>query len=232
MMPPLDDASPAVVPDSPSLTERQVVAYLRDHPDLLPCHPDLIAVLPSRWQGETVVDFQSFMISRLREEVDSLRDCAAELLYTTRSNMSTQDRTHQAVLACMEAHDFAALCQVVHEELPDVLTVDVVRLCLESSIAAPCVPLPDGWSERFFGGRESMLRDATEGDPVVFGDAAGAIRSDALVRLRPGPDLPNGILALGSCELETFHATQGTELLLFLARVVALCVRRWLTTAR
>ena len=232
MMPSSDDVSPAVVPDSSALTETQVMAYLHDHPDLLLRHPDLIATPPSRWQAGKVVDLQYFMIDRLRGEIDSLRDCTTDLLHTTRSNMSTQDRTHQAVLACVEAESFAALCQVVHEDLPAVLDVDVVRLCLESVATAPVVHLPDGGTERLLGGRETLLRDATAGDPVLFDDAAGAVRSDALVRLRLGPGLPHGILALGSCETETFHATQGTELLVFLAQVVALCVRRWLTTDR
>ncbi|KAF0138147.1 MAG: hypothetical protein FD153_1496 [Rhodospirillaceae bacterium] len=224
MMPTSDDLAASEV------REEQVVAYLQDHPDLLFRYPDLILATPSRWQDTKVVDLQHVMINRLREELDSLRGCADALLQTTRSNMSTQERTHRAVLALLGADSFADLCRVVSEDFPVLLAVDVAVLGLEPGLAWPVASLRclgHGDTDRFLSTRETVLRDNQPGDPFLFGEAAGAVRSDALVRLRPGSDLPQGVLALGACAAGAFHAGQGTELLMFLGRVLEQCVRRW-----
>lgn len=155
------------------------------------------------------------MINRLREEIDSLRGCADELLQTTRSNMSTQERIHQAALALVGANGFAELHRTV--------SVDVIMLGLESSLsfpATPAMPLSDGAIDQLLDTHEILLRDNRCGDPILFGKAASTVHSDALVRLHPGPDLPQGLLALGTRGANTFHAGQGTELRVFLARVL------------
>lgn len=216
------------------VTEDQVVAYLSCHPDFLRHYPDLIAIPPSRWQAGKVVDLQYFMIDRLREELDSLRDCADELLQTTHSNMSTQERTHQAVLALVGADGFTELCRTVSEDLPALLAVDVITLGLEPDLslsATPMLSLANGTIDQLLGTHEILLRDNRSGDPILFGETADTVHSDALVRLHPGPNLPQGLLVLGARGADTFHTGQGTELLVFLARVLELCVRRWLTVA-
>ena len=65
-------------------------------------------------------------------------------------------------------------------------------------------------------------------DGTVFGEAAGLIASAAIARLRPSTVTPQGMLALGARHAGTFHPTQGTDLLLFLARVTQHCLDRWL----
>ena len=88
-----------------TLTAEQVETYLRQNPGFLTERPDLIAVLapPSRWDGGSVVDLQSVMVQRLREESRDLRDAANLLISTTRSNMIVQTRTHAAVMAMLGA---------------------------------------------------------------------------------------------------------------------------------
>lgn len=188
------DDLPVVVTD---VTEGQVIAYLRCHSDFLRRHTDLIVTPPSRWQAGKVVDLQYFMIERLREELDSVRGCANELLQTIRSNMSTQERTHQAVLALIGADDFAELHRTVSEDLPAL--VDMITLGLESALSFPATPvisLPDGDIDRLLGVREILLRDNRYGDPILFGKAASSLHSDVLmIRLHPGPELPQGLLA-------------------------------------
>ena len=58
----------------------EVAAYLRQHPDFLVEHPELLEVLtPPRLQrGERVVDMQQFMLKRQRAEIARLQEPAAQ----------------------------------------------------------------------------------------------------------------------------------------------------------
>ena len=87
-------------PEAP-LAEADVLAFLRAHPDFLARHPDVIVEMsaPGRWSGNGIVDMQKFLIDRRGIEMDELRDAAQDVIETSRSNMSTQTRTHGAVLS-------------------------------------------------------------------------------------------------------------------------------------
>lgn len=88
--------------------------------------------------------------------------------------------------------------------------------------------LPPGFVAAFFpAGRQALLRPQIQAEPVIYGDLAGLVRSDALVRLDPGAGLPPGLLALGTRLDGTFEPDMAMDLLVFLARVVEVCVRRW-----
>jgi uncharacterized protein YigA (DUF484 family) len=230
-----EDAAPADI----GLTEAQVADYLRRHGDFLLRHPDLVLSLtpPSRFaEGGAVVDLQAFMIDRLKEEVHRIKGAAEDLILTSRSNMSTQNRTHQAVLVLLSADDLGALAQAVADDLPPILDVDVAGLCFETSeraLPALEVPgvlrLPAGSVDLLLGGpdRSCALNEEMPGDPALFGSGAGLVASSALVRLAAGGNAPPGLLVLGSRHGCTFHAGQGTELITFLARVLESGIRRF-----
>lgn len=219
-------------------TEAQVAAYLRRHGDFLLRHPELVMSLspPSRWtEAGAVVDMQAFMIERLKEEVNRIKGAAEDLILTSRSNMSTQNRTHQAVLVLLEADDLETLTQVIAEDLAPILDVDVATLCFEQvqpqppALSVPGIQhIPVGSVDLLMGGpdRACALNEEMPGDPALFGAGAGLVASSALVRLSPGGICPDGVLALGSRHGCTFHAGQGTELISFLARVIEIRLQR------
>ncbi|MDR3441094.1 DUF484 family protein [Telmatospirillum sp.] len=216
-----------------SVSDEQVAAFLHDHPEFLVDHPELITTLtlPARFDAGPVVDLQQHVIGRLREEVEQLRGCAEHLISTSRSNMSTQTRTHEAALALLDAGSMTGLARVVADDLPGLLDVDVATIGFEtgegpSPLMAGILTLPNGLLDRILGDGEVMLRASTTGDPALFGDGAGLVSSCALVRLTPN-GLPGGVIALGSRNERGFHNSQGTELLSFLARIVEDCVVRW-----
>ena len=223
-----ETASPLI---DPALTEEQVVDYLRDHPDLLARHPELLGKMtpPSRFAGGPVVDLQHFMIGRLSEELESMRGCAEHLITTSRSNMSVQSRTHEGVLAILAGGDLEGLLRAVTEDVPALLGIDIAVIAFEVGHAPQpaCVPvLPDAYVDECLGQGDVMLRAASTSEPSIFGVASSLVRSFALVRLEP-KGLPRGLLALGSRSERTFNATQGTELLAFLAHVIEDCLARW-----
>ena len=217
------------------ISEKQVEAYLKEHPDFLTQHESLLDVLtpPMRWSGDKVVDLQSYMLDKLRDEQDDLKDAANLLINTTRENMLIQTRTHAGVIAMLEANTIENLIHVISMDMPMLLDVDAVSLCFETGgedfgeldntgvrwFAPNTVKKVLGSDNEF-----AKLLEHTSDDGSVFGEAAGIVRSAALARIGPQNKLPSGLLALGSRTKGSFHGGQGTDLLMFLARVLEHCL--------
>jgi hypothetical protein len=217
-------------------TGKQVAAYLESHPDFFAHHPDLLMRLaaPSRWSGDAVVDIQKFMVDTLRGELEGLRRCVQEVIETSRSNLSTQTRTHAAILALLAAEDLQQLLEVVHDDLPVLLDVDISALAFEPAPAPFAIGgdlrrLAQGEVDRWIGsGQEVALFVEMCDGRSVFDGGAQLVRSAAFARVQPAALSTKGVLALGSRHPAMFHPGQGTDLLRFLARVVEHCLQRFL----
>ncbi|MBT3237900.1 MAG: DUF484 family protein [Rhodospirillaceae bacterium] len=233
----------ASVEDTDALTDDKITEYLANNPDFLARNPEIVKSLtaPSRWDGDGVADMQKFMLEQLRGEIDNLRDCAQDVIETSRTNMSIQTRVHTAVLALLSADGFADTVKVVTDDLPLLLDIDVAVVGFEppddrSDPKAAKFMLSDinrlslGDVERFVGIDQDvlLLREVFD-DDSIFGEGAGLVHSAALARLRPGNQTPPGMVALGS-RGNVFYPGQGTELISFLARVLERCFDRWQTT--
>jgi uncharacterized protein YigA (DUF484 family) len=223
------------------LSDAEVAAYLRRHPDFLARHPDLLTHLtpPEMQRGEGVYDMQFFMLQRLRHEVTRLKGQQRALIATSRSNLTSQQRVHAAVLALLSATSFEQLLQVVTTDLAVLLDVDVVTIGVETAgLAQPRLPmagillLAGGTVDQLLGSdRDALLRSSIVGDPMLFGGGAGLVRSDALLRLSVSEHAPAGLLCLGTRRSDKFHPGQGTELLTFLARTLEVTIAAWLDLA-
>jgi uncharacterized protein len=219
-------------------SEADVGAYLRDHPDFLLRNAELLSVLtpPALRRGDQVVDMQSFMLQRQRAEIERLNGQHNELIATSRANLTSQARVHGAVLAVLSARSFEQLIQIVTTDLAIMLDADVATIAVES--AEPMKPklrnqgvqiLTPGTVDQLFGTeRDVILHEEIVGDPALFGDGAGLVRSAALLRLNVSAKAPAGLLALGARRSGNFHVAQGTELLHFLACAVAVTIAQWL----
>jgi len=214
-------------------TADQVAAYLRAHPDFLREYPEIAAdVLPGRDLGDGIADLQAHTLRALRAELLTMRSGAEELIHNARSNMSTQTSTHDAVLAVLAADSFEVFVRTLTDDLPPLLQVDLLMLCFEPGLpkgaAIYVQELQAGAVDRLLGvGSATRLRPTVGEEPALYGSGDGLVASDALVRLPLGDDLPPALMALGSRHADTFHNGQATELLTFLAGVVAHTVRRW-----
>ena len=217
-------------------SDEQVARYLRAHPDFLLRHPEVAVRLavPAREHGAGVADLQHYMIERLRNELDQMRGCAEHLITTTRSNMSTQARTHEAALALLGADGMAGMVEALGD-IAALLEVEVAALAFEAA-GAVVPPLAAAGLQRLPEGsvavlceaeRGIVLRASAPGEAEIFGDGAGLVGSSALVRIAAGGRCPPGLLALGAREERFFHSGQATDLLAFLGRIAEIAVRRW-----
>lgn len=232
-----------------SLNDGVVADYLREHPDFLVRHPELIEILipPERRldgaAGGVVLDLHRFMLERLRYEMRGLRDSHDLLVTTGRSNMSAQARIHEAVLAILSAPTFERLIETITDDLAILLDLDVATLCVERREDDTDTEELDGGEIKVRGlhrvevgtvarllgpKRRLLLREEIGGDLDIFGPMAGLVRSDALIRLQISPVTPPALLALGARQVGAFHPQQGSELLDFLARSLEITVRAWL----
>ena len=217
-------------------TDDQVAGYLRAHPEFFATRPELLRVMaaPSRWSGDTVVDLQRFQVESLRGEIAGLRDCANEVIETSRTNLAIQTRTHAAVLALIAAPDLEHLLRVVSDDLAILLGVDVAVLSVEPAACLQVLiggigRLRSGDVDRFVGpGRDVALYREMVDDGTLFGAGAGLVRSAALARIRWAEEMPVGLLGFGCRRDGAFHPGQGTELLRFLAKIVEVCLSRLL----
>lgn len=235
---PPDTVRPVLPAAGATLTAAEVAAYLRQNPDFLVQHAELLEVLtpPSQQRGERVIDMQQFMLQHQRAEIARLKSQHRALIATSRANLASQSRVHAAVLALLAASSFEQLIQIVTTDLAVLLDADVVTIAVESSgqqrprLSHQGVQILDpGTVDAVLGAdRDVVLQSDAEGDPMLFGDGAGLVRSAALLRLSVSAAAPAGLLCIGMRRTGKFHGGQGTELLSFLARALGVTIAAWL----
>ena len=232
-------------PEPPQQSEigaRDVIAYLREHPDFLDRHPEALRLVrpPARKAGDGVLDFQHFLLERLRRDMVRLEDEQKSLISTSRGNLASQCRVHKAVVAMLRARSFEHLLQIVTTDLALLIDVDVVTLGIEST-AARMTRLPlqgihllrSGMVDSLLGtNRDALLSNNVQADPVLFGAAAGLVRSQALLRLSISRSGPIGLMCMGTRNTDAFYPGLGTELLTFLARALEITIAQWLERGR
>jgi uncharacterized protein YigA (DUF484 family) len=221
------------------LSADAVRAWLRQNPDFLAQNPDLLMTLtpPEQRIGEAVVDFQRFMVERQQRELEKLKVGSQELLAVSRLNKATQQAVHKAVLSLLAAPTFERAIAVVIEDWVSDLDLDTVVLGVESAPGSAMPALKAGLMRLGAGevdsrlGRGNDVRTFAKLDPpdsALFGETAALARSVAWLRLSIHESAPPGLLALGSRDEGRFHPRQNTELLRFLANVLAVTIRAWL----
>ena len=231
------------LPPQPSEVGAQdVIAYLRQHPDFLERHPEALRLVrpPSRKTGDGVLDFQHFMLERLRRDVVRLEGEQKSLISTSRGNLASQCRVHKAVVAMLRAANFEHLLQIVTTDLAVLIDVDVVTIGVESETARMTrLPvhgihlLRSGTVDALLGpNRDHLLASDIQADPALFGAAAGLVRSQALLRLSISRSGPIGLMCIGTRKPDTFQPGLGTELLTFLARALGITIAQWLERGR
>ncbi|MDE0780782.1 MAG: DUF484 family protein [Alphaproteobacteria bacterium] len=229
-----------------NLADTQVVEFLRENPDFLERHPQLLSVMvsPARefkgadTSGGEVIDLQGVMLTRMRSELAERAEQSSELIDASRANLQSQNRIHAAVIALLSSRSLDHMLELLTIDLAGLLNVDAVALCLEGRTVAPTANqgvrvVPNGTIDKILEvSRTVTLREHIEGDRRIYGEAFGLVRSEAMLRLSVCDDAPCALLALGSRDPERFHAGQGSELLNFLARIMEHSIRTWLDLPR
>jgi uncharacterized protein len=182
----------------------------------------------------TVISFEDRAVARLQARVAAAEEANQDLIAFARGHSGAVASIHAAVIAAVEAEGFDHLVHIITQDWPQILGLDAVAVALfagdrgmraDASGLQFVDPRVIERSIQSFDG--VVLRGVKRGHPL-FGPACELIRAEALVRLESDPPLPNGLLALGQRGELGFETRHGSDLLLFLGRVLTRCMGRWL----
>jgi uncharacterized protein YigA (DUF484 family) len=225
----LERTEAQAVADDTADPEREIFkAALLDRADWLRDDADLLSALGLRVDSTKIIDFGPVALSRVSAERQREFSERRRLEDMARANFAAQTQTHAAVGDVLAARDLEDLARRVDELARVRFGLALAVLALEGGeTPAGWRALAPGQTELVLGtGREARLgRLPTAGG--LFGDRAPHIQSVALARLAPWSPPRLGVLALGSAEPDSFSDDMGTELLTFLAGVVAWTAGRW-----
>lgn len=197
-----------------------------------------------RAMGNNIVDLRGIAMERLEARLDRLEDTHRSVIAAAYENLAGTNQVHRALLQMLDPLSFEEFLKSLGGEVAQTLRVDCLRLVLESVQDGDDPALrrlgdvlfvagPGFVADYVAGGRNVSLRPVTLRQTIpasdqIYGEKAGWIRSEALLRLDFGKGRLPGLLVLGAEDPHQFKPTQGTDLLGFFAGVFERTMRRWL----
>jgi uncharacterized protein YigA (DUF484 family) len=217
-----------------SVSEEQVLAYLKSHPDFLATHPELLETLELQHAAGSAVSLIERQVEVLRGRSQRLEDRMSNLLENARDNERRASNVHRLARTLIRAPTLAAailgLQQCMREDFGiDEAWVGVSPGLLKRSDIEGLQRLdPEGAVGRQF---DNFLRTKLiECGPLsearaklLFPKAAELPQSAAVVPLERDKNL--GMLVLASRDPQRFQPRQGKVFLEMTAELVAAAVR-------
>ena len=223
------DGSQGGIEEAP-LEPAAVRRFLSDNPEFLTGDQGLLAELGLKVAVGNIVDFGPAALARVHAAHQREASQRREIEETARANFSAQAQTHGAVIDLLDARNHSDLARRV-DELARArfgLAAGVIALETEDHPPAGWKRLVEGQVDLILGGSQRLARmGAAPTARGLFGDQADAIQSVAMVRMAIWEPSRQGLLAIGSTDVEGFTQDMGTELVAFLARVVERTAERW-----
>ena len=198
-----------------------------------------------RAMGSNIVDLRGLAMERLESRLDRLEDTHRTVIAAAYENLAGTNQVHRAILQLLDPLTFEDFLKSLNAEVGPTLRVDCVRLVLESvqgEAEAALRRLGDvlhvaqaGFVGAYISAgknvpvRAVVLRQVQPSSDALYGERAGWIRSEALMKLDFGAGRLPGMLVLGAEDPHQFKSTHGTDLLAFFAGVFERTMRRWLS---
>ena len=198
-----------------------------------------------RAMGSNVIDLRGIAMERLESRLDRLEDTHRTVIAAAYENLAGTNQVHRAIMQLLDPLSFEDFLKALNSEVAPTLRVDCVRLVLESvqgEAEAVLRKLGDvlyvaqtGFVGDYLSAgknvplRPVVLRQVQPSSDALYGDKAGWIRSEALMKLDFGKGRLPGMLVLGAEDPHQFKSTHGTDLLAFFAGVFERTMRRWLS---
>ncbi|APX89402.1 recombinase XerC [Brevirhabdus pacifica] len=197
--------------------------------------------------GNNIVDLRGIAMERLEARLDRLEDTHRSVIAAAYENLAGTNQVHRAILRLLDAAEFEDFLLSLRTDIAEHLRVDAVKLILESPqadtgsdgltrLSDVLLVKPQGFVAEYSAvgrngapQRQVTLRQVADASDEVFGEAAGWVHSEALLRLDLGPGRLPGMLVMGAEDPHQFKPNQGTDLLTFFTGVFERAMRRWLS---
>jgi len=203
-------------------TDLQLIGLIRDNPDILSRHPELLAVLEVAHQSGGAVSLIERQVGVLRQHIQAQEKRLCELMDVARDNESLAETCHRLAVDLLAARDVDDVISIVLDTFKTELSADhaVVKLFSEDAdlieqSAGLFVDVNDNALNAF----KTMLqhkntvcgKSTDEQKAYLFNDRAEEIKSVAIIPLVAGANL--GLIGLGADNVQRFNPSMGTEFL-------------------
>lgn len=220
--------------------DRQVAAYLRAHSDFFNHHPELIRELSIPHPSGDATSLVERQLTALRADNRKLQQQFQDLVGRAQANESLNSRIHELALELLRQSGPQAVFKVLRDRLRSGFRADSVAIWLFADPGYIDAP-----RAAEFAGRQSTRRGpfATMLDsahPLCgrLNKMQGAALFDADEFAGSAVVLPlrgkqwDGLLGIRSNDPARFDPDMGTEMLVFLAEIVALIIEPWIAAAK
>jgi uncharacterized protein YigA (DUF484 family) len=206
-------------------TDLQLIGLLRENPDFLIRHPELLAVLEVKHQSGNAVSLIERQVEVLRQQKQTEEERLLELMDVARDNERLAAIRHRLAIDLLSTHDINDVMAIVLDTFKDELAADYAAIKLFSTdekeiqqSSGLFVNAEDDALNAF----KTMLqhkntvcgKSTQEQKDYLFDDNAKNVKSVAIIPLVAGANL--GLIGLGADNAERFNASMGTE---FLAQI-------------
>jgi uncharacterized protein YigA (DUF484 family) len=197
-----------------------------------------------RAMGGNIVDLRGIAMERLEGRLDRLEETHRSVIAAAYENLAGTNQVHRAILKMLDPTGFEAFLRNLGSEVADILRLDCLRLVLEGRqgeedavlerLGEVLVVAEPGFIDSYITQgrnlpvRQVTLRQTQPSGDSLYGERAGYIRSEALLKLDFGEGRQAGMLVMGAEDPHQFSPSQGTDLLAFFAGVFERAMRRWL----
>ena len=163
-----------------------------------------------RLMGSNIVDLRGIAMERLEGRLDRLEDTHRTVIAAAYENLAGTNQIHRAIMQLLDPLSFEDFLKTLASDVAGTLRVDCVRLVLESVQNAEEPALrklgdvlyvgePGFVAEYVSGGRNVplrpvVLRQVQPSSDALYGERAGYIRSEALMKLDFGKGRLPGLL--------------------------------------
>lgn len=185
-----------------------------------------------------VIHFEEKAVARLRERLGAAEEANEDLVAFARGHSGAVASINSAVLQAIEAPSMEGLLDVITAQWPAVLGIDFVAVALTVGNRgfradwSGVERVEPAFVQRVLEGAPPVEISNVESGHPLFGIAASReIRAQALIRIDGQSPYPSGLIALGQRAELAAKSDHGSELLLFLGRVVAATIRRFVSAA-
>ncbi len=218
-----------------AVDEQQVLDYLRDNPDLLRRHHDVLRQMDiPHGTGDGAVSLIEYQVNMLRDEARELSSRLEDLLEIARDNDRLAEQLHRFTLELLAADDLEAVLVALRDGLRQDFRADVVQVLLVGEglpgSGVPVLASDETQAEQleahFPGNTPVVGKLDQERLALVFADQADGLESAAVIPLDESP--LRGFIAIGSRDPDRYQDDQGTVFLSQLGALVARVLRRTL----
>ena len=211
-------------------TDLQLVSLLKNNPDILLRHPELVAELEVPHQSGAAVSLIERQVSTLRENLQKMEKRMRELMDIAKDNDRLAQSRHRLAINLLNARDLDDVISTISDELWAELKADFVSIKFFSEDEKLITENPELFiskSDDSVNCFSTMLkhqnpmcgRCSDEQKKFLFSDDAESVKSAAVIPLSSGAEL--GLLGLGSDDETRFDLSMGTDFLIQIGELIS-----------